>query len=305
MHNETSPSNSDPNPLAEQWQEIERIQAETAHQDAEYEQSLSDIDQLLADIKRQDAEYEALMADIEHQDAEYKALVAEEHRQEELDRLEDIRFTFSTIDFNLSNIDPDPRLVLNNLIGFIGVYADIKPLAIDHIILDPDTFADESHQRTSALEEIQKNLSSLGITFTYAEHPAPKGHPATVSWYASKDPQLIQEFQNIQNQYRNASPAERDAITRRQGQLLGYPPTATEYFIAHSHAREKDPDLPLIDGGIGSKFSRCEYVHSPEHAEEEYVSYEKPLYAALRQYLPESSTLLDQQISPSVDLENS
>lgn len=267
-----------------------------AADEAEWEREKQEIERQTAEEARQDAEYAQMLADIKREDAEYEATLAELRQQEEAEQLEDTRFAFANIDFDLYDLNPDSSL--KQLTELIGVYADIKPLATDYVVLDTDTSMDSREHWTASLQDIQKTLQSLGITFTYTEEQNQEDNYSTVSWWATKDPELIKEFQTLQERYPSASPAEQDNITRRQGQLLGYPATATEYFIAHTRTRQADPDLPLISGGVGPKFSRAEYVHSPEHAEAEYASYEEPLYAALRHFHPEAGTLLDQQISP-------
>lgn len=192
-----------------------------------------------AEEARQDAEYAQMLADIKREDAEYEATLAELRQQEEAEQLEDTRFAFANIDFDLYDLNPDSSL--KQLTELIGVYADIKPLATDYVVLDTDTSMDSREHWTSSLQDIQKTLQSLGITFTYTEEQNQEDNYSTVSWWATKDPELIKEFQALQERYPSASPRR----TRRHHS----PPRSVARLSRHRH-----------------RIFHCPYPHPPSRS---------------------------------------
>ena len=79
------------------------------------------------------------------------------------------------------------------------------------------------------------------------------------------------------------STAERQigSKTRELGKMLGYPESATDYFIKRGMA--KIAGLPL-EAGMGPF-----YIHSPDKYEEECMQYELPLLAHLEKYCPNAA----------------
>ena len=68
------------------------------------------------------------------------------------------------------------------------------------------------------------------------------------------------------------------------GHLLGYPATATEYFITELDT-DNEERKQLMER---YRF----YVHSPKHHEEEYQSYDHKIFQAVQDYAPKSAKLL-------------
>ncbi len=69
--------------------------------------------------------------------------------------------------------------------------------------------------------------------------------------------------------------------TRELGTMLGYPKSATDFFIERNRAKNKGE---LLEGGFGSF-----YIHSPDKFEEECFQYEVPLLAHLKRYCPNTA----------------
>lgn len=82
---------------------------------------------------------------------------------------------------------------------------------------------------------------------------------------------------------------------REIGRLLGYPETATEYFLRRLLTLTTDSPLPVvtpeeIDGTVSDDF--CEFILSPDNYREEIETYVYPLEAANREYAPKTYSVL-------------
>ena len=76
---------------------------------------------------------------------------------------------------------------------------------------------------------------------------------------------------------------------REIGALLGYPVTATDYFIRRLTSFEAGVPLPIVEidepaDSVSQYF--CSLILSPEHAKEEISAYCKPLEEAVQEFAP-------------------
>jgi len=141
------------------------------------------------------------------------------------------------------------------VVDVVGVIAGIKPAA----------FLEEG--------EKQKNLiKALGLCFTSMEQGM-----ATISWSQERADELAELMNDMRAD---------DDLERKIGLLLGYPPTATEYFIVRSRMEILPPFVEPEPGpGIPNE-NYLQFVLSPENYEEEVRMYAAPLEAATIQLAP-------------------
>lgn len=174
-----------------------------------------------------------------------------------------------------SYLDPWPTALI--MAAITGVYIDLKPVAFEHLMSDQIGSLD--------YEFFRNLLSRLQINFTSKTTPA---SPPIITWYFSKQPELITDLQHQFDIWHQASDATEDSANRRIGQLLGYPSTAIEFFIQRSHTSEPSSEIPS---------NQSFYIHSPEHFQSEFDQYEKPLYAAMEAFCPNSFKILMDELS--------
>ena len=78
-----------------------------------------------------------------------------------------------------------------------------------------------------------------------------------------------------------------EAAERRIGVLLGYPPTATDYYLRRSATMGTDHQLPMVAGDdVPFHPVYSGFIISPEHYHEELQAYCQPLEAAVRELAP-------------------
>lgn len=78
-----------------------------------------------------------------------------------------------------------------------------------------------------------------------------------------------------------------EAAERRIGVLLGYPLTATDYYLRRSATMGTDHQLPMVAGDdVPFHPVYGGFVVSPEHYQDELQAYCQPLEAAVRELAP-------------------
>lgn len=148
-------------------------------------------------------------------------------------------------------------------VDVLGVVGGVKPMAL-------------LFGRT----DMQPLLHDMGLV-THLETPKrpESGRPPTV--FAAKDPQVIEEYKAL------AELKDADETHRQLGRLLGYPETATDYFLRRSATLYTDDELPMIvpewlQGTVHGQLHQ--FVLSPEHYEKEIATYIDPLHDAVKEY---------------------
>ncbi len=149
-----------------------------------------------------------------------------------------------------------------------GVCCDVKPAAFGDF-----SEADLVH---FSPQNFRHNLKNLGICveFENTDYDNQQG----LRWYISKDPAKIARLKELESRR-----SFDDDTVRETGLLLGYPQTATEYFIKRLHM-ENPPDADL---NLDTGYHLDGYIHDPAHLKEECAAYESPIAEYLKQYCPE------------------
>ena len=123
-------------------------------------------------------------------------------------------------------------------------------------------------------------LERLGLKYEYEVVDGGFGIPGYEStlFYISKDPDTAKKIPQLFVESR----AEKQAgdATRELGRIFGYPATATEYYIDHNKTAYQTPPH-----NSGYSF----FVHSPEHAEEEFEQYDRRFYEIAKHYCPNAA----------------
>ncbi|HEX8390668.1 MAG TPA: hypothetical protein VF597_04565 [Candidatus Saccharimonadales bacterium] len=84
-----------------------------------------------------------------------------------------------------------------------------------------------------------------------------------------------------------------DVAHRRIGQLLGYPETATDYFIERLSTLDTTDELPRVDKtDLGELEHFSQLILSPEHYEDEIAAYVRPLADSVHVLAPKTYELL-------------
>ena len=78
------------------------------------------------------------------------------------------------------------------------------------------------------------------------------------------------------------------SFNRELGLLLGYPPTAVDYFLSRKPENDTDEDRDRI---LRNRF----YVHSKKHEDAEFNAYEKPIYDVIRAYCPRVYNIMNSE----------
>ncbi len=86
---------------------------------------------------------------------------------------------------------------------------------------------------------------------------------------------------------------------KKIGALLGYPATATDYYIRRLPTMHTDKALPIIDTPVGPGVPNDYYVQfilSPDYYESEIEQYVVPLEAAAKEFAPKTHKLYERLV---------
>ncbi|MCQ2571201.1 MAG: hypothetical protein MJ154_03065 [Candidatus Saccharibacteria bacterium] len=156
------------------------------------------------------------------------------------------------------------------LSNIIGVLIDVKPSAqCDWPLLKSDI---------KTLWLLKQKLESLKLVVIFGENES-----SFKVFYVAKShkrAELIKKaFENLHDKGASAE------IHTEIGKLLGYPDTAVQYYIRlHPEKGMSDNHRAMI---IRNRF----YAHSLSHEDEEFDSYEKPIYRYLSRHCPRTAKL--------------
>lgn len=146
---------------------------------------------------------------------------------------------------------------------------------------------------TGCNPKIAEQLQYLGL---YLVSFSIRGGPID-TMAISRNPEVAEELANICIRMDEAT----DDDHRKIGRLLGYPPTATDYFIERRSSREdsKRDWLPMIkpkilQGTVAGEFQLL--VLSPDNWKEEIDSYIVPIEQATRQLLPDTYRKMERRV---------
>ncbi len=166
------------------------------------------------------------------------------------------------------------RLDPGHITDIVGVLADIKPGSM--VKYDP---------------ELLNATTDLNLSFCWFGYD-----PGSIDRVAiSKDPYIAEELAGLfEDGWRD------NDRCRKIGKLLGYPATATDYYLRRRETLEKGCELPMIlpkmiEGTVRKAF--CQFNLSPEHWPEEVETYVLPLERAVRDLTPETFRIIKEGVN--------
>jgi hypothetical protein len=193
-------------------------------------------------------------------------------------------------DHFLVNSCARPFVAADRLSCIMGVLIDVKPACMIDF-----TEADTENMDLTIFESF---LKSLGLEFIYEKTElSPDVEPTfTHTYFISKKKRFATMLQEAEHElYDHFNTDEPNApiikvIHRKIGRLLGYPETATDWFLV----RQEKIDLEEIDDDEIYKDLQKYYhfIHSRNNGEEEFEEYDKPIHEAMEKYTPLSAKLM-------------
>lgn len=173
---------------------------------------------------------------------------------------------------------------LQSIAEIFAVIVGIKPTTMRNFKLSSRNFT-----------KLQQLLRSLQLEFITEKVISTENKPS-YDIFIGKDQKNIYQTQKalhaLQTLFKTTCELHKDPnfinLTSKVGQLLGYPKTATEYFI---HG-------PLNSKGIVNHRPNAEhdryYIHSPTHFIEEYNQFEDILHPLFLKACPDIAILMQQ-----------
>lgn len=183
-----------------------------------------------------------------------------------------------------------PVIAADRLSCIMGVVIDVKP----GCIIDFNT----DDAKDMDLKKFEKFLKELGLVFYYEKTDL--GEESFVrfthSYYISKKQEVVDMLLDAEHElYDHFDTDEPNSplikiIHRKIGRLLGYPETATDWFLV----RTEKMDLDEMDEEEYQKDLQKyhHFIHSRTNGEEEFEEYDKPIHEAMEKYTPLSAKLL-------------
>ena len=173
------------------------------------------------------------------------------------------------IDF--AALDKDQNIPNEGKYGIVGIYEGIKQAA--HF-----EFFAETDRAEELREQLEESLAQFGLAFDKASYGEIVPGSLGFGYYIAKDAATVARAMKLHEQmFEDGEPGMLAEAER--GRMFGYPETAIEYFMTREDSENPTSDNPKYHS----------YIHSPEHAEEEYMQYEYRLDAAFREKCPHSA----------------
>ncbi|MBP5512081.1 hypothetical protein J6X90_01710 [Candidatus Saccharibacteria bacterium] len=202
----------------------------------------------------------------------------------------EVKSALELFDRFLVNSCARPFVAADRLSCIVGVVIDVKPACV----IDFTEFDTENMD----LNVFERFLESLGLKFIYEKTELnPKFEPKfTHTYFISKKLEtaqmLVDAEQELYDHFDTDEPNSPviKVIHRKIGRLLGYPETATDWFLI----RTEKMDLGEMDDDEVYKDLQNFYhfIHSRHNSEEEFEEYDKPIHEAMEKYTPLSAQLL-------------
>lgn len=198
--------------------------------------------------------------------------------------------TLELLDRFLVNSCARPFVAADRLSCIVGVLIDVKPACV----IDFTKFDVENMD----LKVFESFLKSLHLEFFYEKTELnPEVEPTfTHTYFISKERKTARMLVDAEQElYDHFSTDEPNApiikiIHRKIGRLLGYPETATDWFLVRAERidlNEMDEDDIYKDL---QKFYH--FIHSRNNSDEEFEEYDKPIHEAMEKYTPLSAKLM-------------
>ncbi len=183
-----------------------------------------------------------------------------------------------------------PDVAADRLSCIVGVLIDVKPACV----IDFSKFDFEEKKR----KDFEKYLRELDLVFYYekTELGNETEFTFTHTYYISKDDDTLNMLVDTQHElYDHFNTDEPNSpiikiIHKKIGRLLGYPETATDWFLI----RQEKMDLGEMENDDVYKDLQNYYhfIHSRNNSEEEFEEYDKPIHEAMEKYTPLSAELM-------------
>lgn len=198
--------------------------------------------------------------------------------------------TLKSFDKFLTENCARPEIAADRLSCIMGVIIDIKPSCIIDFNLDD--------AKNMNMKKFEKFLKDLGLKFYYEKTDL--GEESfirfTHTYFISKTAETLDLIVDAERElYDHFDENEPNSpvikiIHRKIGRLLGYPGTATDWFLI----RTEKMDLDEMDKDEYMKDLQKyhHFIHSRTNGEEEFEEYDKPIHAAMEKYTPLSAKLL-------------
>ena len=184
-------------------------------------------------------------------------------------------------------VKKQPNAAASMMTGIIGVIIGLKPAMIGN-------FTTEEFS-TLPYDQFQEMLDSLYLKPLFF-HQSISGKTG-ISWieniFISKD--LItalkthEAFENLWGTMddvgRIFAPEMWNESSRQIGELLGYPKTATEYYIKNIEIEDSEEDTKRM---ARNRY----YIHSPKHEKQEFEDYDLKLNQAIAELAPKTASIL-------------
>lgn len=180
-----------------------------------------------------------------------------------------------------------PFIAADRLSCIMGVIIDVKPACM----ID---FTKQDAEKMD-LKVFESFLKSLKLEFIYEKTDLnPEIEPKfTHTYYISKEKRIATMLQEAEQElYDHFNIDEPNApiikvIHRKIGRLLGYPETATDWFLV----RTEKISLEEIDNEEMYKDLQkyFHFIHSRVNDEEEFAEYDRPIHEAMEKYTPLSA----------------
>jgi len=148
------------------------------------------------------------------------------------------------------------------VVDVVGVIVGIKPAA----------FLEEGEKQKHLIDALGLHFSSMSQGM------------ATISWSQDRADELASLMLRMD---------VNDELERKIGRLLGYPPTATDYFIVRSKMEILPPFVEPEPGPGVPNENYLQLVLSPENYEEEVRVYAAPLEAATIALAPQAHAVFE------------
>ena len=183
-----------------------------------------------------------------------------------------------------------PIIGADRLSCIVGVVIDIKPACMIDFNLDD--------AKDMSLLTFEKFLEDLGLEFYYEKTDLGEEsyYRFVHSYFIAKKRETIDMLLDAEHElYDHFDTDEPNSpvikiIHKKIGRLLGYPETATDWFLI----RTEKMDLDEMDEEEYSKDLQKyhHFIHSRTNGDEEFEEYDRPIHEAMEKYTPLSAKLL-------------
>ena len=186
-----------------------------------------------------------------------------------------------------------PVIGADRLCCIMGVIIDIKPsCVIDFNPVDAEKMD---------LKEFENYLAKLGLKFIYekTDIDGDFGDQYTHTYFISKKKETAEMLYDAEHElYDHFLTDEPNSpvikiIHKKIGRLLGYPETATDWFLVR--CEKMDLDEMDKDEYMKDLQKYHHFIHSRTNGEEEFEEYDRPIHEAMEKYAPLSAKLMREE----------